>query len=199
MKMNISIDLQDIFDAQNEQAYQEGSEDLRDGSGYNLSEVIKGEIIGAILNKVSTQCIAVVMKKANEQIDSALQTAIGKAVNGIEQKAIGYAESWLNGDNVVLTDKWGKETEVTNIRSIVENAYSDTLNKRVDDNGKFTTSNYGNTTTFANYISNKHVAECVQKRMPDMSYKMDKMIKKAIDEHSSALITDKIAKVLSNA
>lgn len=197
--MNISIDLQDIFDEQNEQAYHEGSENNHGGSGYDLSEVIKGEITGAILNKVSTQCIDAVMKKANDQIDSALQAAIDKAINGIEQKAVDYADNWLNGDNVVLTDKWGKETEVTNIRAIVENAYSDTLNKKVDDSGKFTTSSYSNTTTLANYITTKHVKECVENRLPDMSRKLDKMIQKAIDDHSSQLITAKITKVLASA
>tara|TARA_R110002096_G_scaffold361653_1_gene554754 strand:+ start:63 stop:668 length:606 start_codon:yes stop_codon:yes gene_type:complete len=199
MKMNISIDLQDIFDEQNEHAYQEGSEDRCGGSGYNLSDVIKGEITGAILNKVSKQCIDAVMKKANEKIDLALQNAIDKAVLGIEQKAVDYAENWLDGDNVILTDKWGKETEVTNIRSIVENAYSDTLNKKVDDSGKFSASSYGNNTTLANYITSKHVKECVEKRLPDMSRKLDKMIQKAIDDHSSELITNKIAKVLASA
>ena len=200
MKMNIQIDLQDIFDCQNEQAYNEGSEGYTGGQGYDLSKAVKAEITNAIMDKVSSQCIDAVMKKANKRIDMALESAIEKAIKGIEQRAIEYASNWLSGDNIVLTDKWGKETEVTNIQAIVEGAYEDTLNRMVNENGKFDSSSYSSgRVKLIDYITSKHVEKCVEARLPDMSRKLDKTIQKAIDDHANELITSKVAKVLASA
>lgn len=198
MKIKVEIDLQDIFDNQNEQAYHDGSENRSGDEGYDLSKVIKDEIINAILDKVSKDCIAVVMKKANEKVEIALTNAIEKSIVAIEQQSIDYATSWLSGENITLSDKYGSKTETTSIQKIVENAYECTLNKRVDDKGKFTSSSYGTTYHLIDYICEKRIKQEVESKLPDMDYTLKNIMTDTLDKYATEMVKDKIAKVIES-
>ena len=197
MKLNITVDLQDIFDSQNEQAYYDG-ENGNCGGGYNLNDAIKNEVILAILGKVSNDCINAVMKKANEKVDVALSNAIDVAVKAIEQKSVDYATEWLENKNIKLTDRWGKVTKETSIQEIVSESFTNTLEKKVDDNGRFTDS-YGAKVRLIDYVSTKHIEKCVSERLPEMNYKLDKVIKETLDSYTTELLSKKLKGVLDSA
>ena len=205
MKLNITVDLQDIFDESNESAYELGSDDEHcfgdqppRGESYNLNEIIQNNVTNAIMEKVSKDCLDALMKKANSKIDKALDTAIEGAIIAIEDKAIQYAEKWLSGENITLTDKWGGEVKKTSIKEIVTSAYDDTLNKRVDEKGKFTNSSYGNPISLVEYVSTKHIKKEIEKRLPDMDYNLNKVMKEMIDKHTTEMLAGKLNSVLKS-
>ena len=193
MKLEITVDLQDIFDCTNEQAYYEGSENQQSVEGYDLNEHIKNAVINGILEKVSKDCLNAVMKEANEQVNAALSSAILKAVNAIEEKSIQYAESWLLGDNIKVTDKWGEVKETVSINDVITRSYENTLNREVDRDGRFTTYNG---TKLIDYISQKHVIKIVEGKVPNFDSIIDKAIKEKLDEQTTNLIARKIKSVI---
>lgn len=197
MKLNITVDLQDIFDCQNEQAYHDGAQG-NSGDGYDLNESIKNEVIGAILNKVSNDCISAVMKKANEKVDDALSSAIEKSIEMIEQKSIDYATDWLNNKNVKITDRWGNVTKETSIQDIVTESFNNTLEKKVDKNGRFS-DGYGSSTTLLKYITSEHIEKCVQERLPDMDYRLNEVIRNVLEKQTTDLLAKKLNKVIDDA
>lgn len=195
MKLNITVDLQDIFDCQNEQAYYDGENGACGESGYDLNHYIKQEVISGILGKVSKDSLDAVMKEANKRVDAALTSAIEKSVAAIEQKSIDYATGWLENKNVKITDRWGAIKEETSIQEIVQKSFTNTLEKKVDDNGRFTDS-YGAKTRLIDYVSDKHIQECIQKRLPEMDYTLDKLIKETIEKHTTEMLAKKLNSVI---
>lgn len=197
MKLNITIDLQDIFDCQNEQAYIDGQTDSSTGF-CTLNESIKNELISAILSKVSNDCISAVMKKANEKVDSALSDAIKIAISAIEQKSVDYATNWLENKNIKLTDSWGSVTKETSIQEIINESFTKTLEKKVDSNGRFTDS-CGEKTRLIDYVSDKHIQKCVSERLPEMNSKLDKIIKDTLDNYTTEILSKKLKGIMESA
>ena len=197
MKLNITVDLQDIFDFQNEQAYNDGQDGNCGDSGYNLNESIKKEIINAILDKVSQDSIKAVMKKANEKVECALSDAVSKSVKAIEQKSVDYAIEWLENKNIKLTDRWGNVEKETSIQEIINEAFTDTLQKRVDSNGRFS-NGYDAKTKLIDYVTTKHIEKCVSERLPDMDYRLNKVINEVLEKQTTNLLASKLNKVISD-
>ena len=198
MKLDISIDLQGIFDNQNLQAYQDGEEGTCGDEGYRLSDHVRQEVIQAITEKVSTDCIDAVMRKANKHIDEVLGRAIANATAAINNKALEFAGQWLDSGQIKITDKYGKETKTTTIQEIIEKGYEDALNCKVDQNGKFTTCTYDQKMSFIEYKSESRIKKLIESQMPDLNRKLGKLIRDTLDAHSSKLLTANIAKILDH-
>ena len=135
MKMNITIDVQDIFDEQNEQAYHEGEEGRCGGDGYNLKEVIKGEIINGIKQSISKDCLSAVESKSKSAIESVIAESVTKAQETISNRALEFTNEWLS-KKTVISDKWGDPVNELTISELIKQQFDNLLDKQVDSSGK---------------------------------------------------------------
>jgi len=192
MKMNITIDVQDIFDEQNEQAYREGEEGHCSGTGYNLKEVIKGEIINGIKRSISKDCLDAVESKSKSAIESVIAESVTKAQETISNRALEFTDEWLS-KKTVISDKWGDPVNELTISELIKQQFDNLLEKNVDSSGKPT--NYSGK-KLINYLTGSMVQEEVSKRFKDFNSEIDKQIKLHVESGIKEAVSNKFAEMV---
>jgi hypothetical protein len=172
MKLNIQIDIDWIEE---------------DGS---IDEEVKASIVQGVKNAISKSCMDSMEEKSKLAIDS----AILKASEKIEEKAVQFADDWLENE-VAVTDKWGDLKEKTTIKGLVKAAFNDTLNQKVDKNGKIS-NGYGGSYTLIEYLTGKRVNDVVGERMKTFGKDIDRQIKESIDKSIKDNVSDKFAQMV---
>lgn len=192
MNLNITIDLQDIFDEQNEQAYHDGESGSCGESGYNLKKVVKDEIIKGIKKSISKDCLSAVEEKSKKAIESVISESVNKAKETISDRALGFVDEWLE-KKTVISDKWGDPLEELTISELIKQQFDDLLNKNVDEQGRFT--NY-NGTKLINHLTRTKVKEEVERRMKSFNSDIDKQIKLHIESGIKETVSNKFAEMV---
>lgn len=192
MKMNISIDLQDIFDEQNEQAYHEGSEDRCGSEGYNLKEVIKGEIIKGLKNSISKDCLKAVEEQSKSAIDAVIAESVRMAKDTIADRALEFTNEWLE-KKTVISDKWGDPVNELTISELIKQQFDNLLEKTVDSDGRFTSYNG---TKLINHLTGSKVKKEVESRMSSFGKDIDKQIKAHIESGIKETVSNKFAEMV---
>ena len=194
MNMNITIDLQDIFDEQNEQAYHDGERESCGDSGYNLKEVIKGEIIKGLKNSISKDCLAAVEAKSKAAIESVIEESVKKAQETIADRALDFTNEWLE-KKTVISDKWGDPVNELTISELIKQNFDNLLEKKVDSSGEFT-DHYGAKSTLISYLTGLKVKQEVESRMKGFSNDIDKQIKAHIESGIKESVSNKFAEMV---
>ena len=197
MKLKIQIDVQDIFDHQNEEAYCAGSGEGGDSGGYDLNETIKNEIINGVKKAISKDCLAAVEAKSKSAIEQVIADSVQKAQDTISNRALEFTNDWLENE-VEITDKWGDPKEKITIKDLIKRSFDNLLEKQVDSNGKFT-SGYGGKGKLIDYLTNQRVKDEVSARMAQFGKDIDSKIKASIDKSIKDNVSDRFAQMVIGA
>ena len=192
MNLNITIDLQDIFDEQNEQAYHDGEREACGDSGYNLKEVVKNEIIKGLKNSISKDCLAAVEAKSKAAIESVIKESVNKAKETISDRALEFTNEWLE-KKTVISDKWGDPVNELTISELIKQQFDNLLEQTVDSDGRFT--NY-NGTKLINHLTGSKVKKEVESRMSSFGKDIDKQIKAHIESGIKETVSNKFAEMV---
>jgi hypothetical protein len=52
--------------------------------------------------------------------------------------------------------------------------------------------------TLVDYVSTKHIKKEIEKRLPDMNYNLNKIMKEMIDSHTTEMLAGKLSNVLKS-
>lgn len=192
MKLNITIDVQELFDNQNEQAYFDGEEGSCGDSGYNLKETIKSEIIKGLKESISKDCLASVESKSKLGIESVIEESVMKAQETISNRALEFTNEWLE-KKTVISDKWGDPVNELTISELIKQQFDNLLEKKVDNNGNPTSYNG---TKLINHLTGKMVQDVVSKRFKDFNREIDNQIKAHIESGIKESVSNKFAEMV---
>ena len=188
MKMNITIDVQDIFDDATYDA-SEGRE-----SCCNLNEVIKGEIINGIKLAISKDCLKSVEDKSKAAIESVISESVEKAKQTIESRALEFTNEWLE-KKTVISDKWGDPVNELTISELIKQQFDNLLEKTVDNNGRFS-NGFGSNCTLLQHLTGKKVEAEVESRMAKFGLDIDKQITAHIESGIKRSVSNKFAEMV---
>ena len=172
MKLNIQIDL-----------------DWMDEDG-NIDDEIKASIENGIIDRISSKCISQIEEKAQNQIE----VSMSSAQKIIENEATRFVSDWLDKE-VSVTDKWGDIVETCSIEELIKKSFDDLLNKKVDNNGQFTTSSYSGV-TLIDWLTNKKAEKIVESKLKDLSKNIDASIKRLVNEEIKKNVSNKFAEMV---
>ena len=192
VKLNITIDLQDIFDAQNEAAYYDGEREAVRGDGYNLKETIKNEIINGLKSSISKDCLEAVEKKSKSAIDSVIAESVKKAQETIACRALEFTNDWLE-KKTVISDKWGDPVNELTISELIKQQFDNLLESKVGSDGKPT--NY-NGVKLINYLTGQMVQEHVSTQFKNFNKDIDNQIKSHIESGIRESVSNKFAEMI---
>lgn len=195
MNLNITIDLQEIFDNQNETAYNDGYSDNGGSSGYNLKESIKQEIINGLKGSISKDCLKLVEEKSKAAIQEVMQESITSAKNSVEREALSFAKDWLESKKVI-TDKWGDPQKESSMRDLIKESFDKLLERKVNDRGQFCDSYASNSITLVKYLSGQMVKEEVTGALKDFRKDIDNQIKAYIESGIKESVSNKFAEMV---
>jgi len=156
----------------------------------NLDDEVQGAITNGIIERISNKCIQKIEQKANEQINLSL----GEAQKLIEDKAMAFVENWLNNE-VSVTDKWGDVVETCSISELIKKSFDNLLQKKVDKDGHFNSSSYGNT-RLIDWLTGQKVQSIVEEKLKDMSRTIDKSIEAAVRSGIKQNVSNKFAEMV---
>lgn len=176
MKLNITVEL-----------------DWLDENG-DIDAEVKHEIINGVKKSISRDCLAKVEKEASKQIDEAIAESIASARQAINQKAVQFANDWLMKE-VTVTDKWGDVKEQISITDMVKRSFDQTLEKKVDSKGNFTTDSYGGT-PLIKYLTGNLIQELVQEKIKPLQKEIDTAIVNAVNAGIRKNVSDKFAEMV---
>ena len=134
------------------------------------------------------------MKNMEEKSKQAIDKAIANASEIIGQKAVEFADEWLENE-VEVTDQWGDSKGKTSIKELIKSAFTNTLNKKVDSNGKIT-DGYGAKYKLIEYLTGKRVDDVVNERMKSFGENIDKKITASIEASIKDNVSDKFAQMV---
>ncbi|MDC9591782.1 hypothetical protein PSI23_21505 [Xenorhabdus sp. XENO-10] len=177
MKINITVDL-----------------DWLEEDG-NIDEEVKYQIIEGVKKSISRQCLDKVEKEASKQINQAINESINSAKATIEKKAIAFADEWLKKE-VTVTDKWGDVQECLTITDLIKKSFDNTLEKKVDKNGNFTSSYDG--IPLIKYLMSDRMQELVSKRVSVIQKDIDQAITNAVNNGIRENVSNKFAEMVVN-
>ena len=196
MNLNITLDIQDIFDITNEDSYKAGADGEYGGSNavLPLNEIIKSEIIEGVKRKISDSCMKQITERAQSAINKSIQASIDNAQETIEKKAIEFADDWLEKE-VTIRDKWGDDQECLTITDLIKRQFDDVMNKKVDSNGKFS-SGYGNSIPLHEYLIGSRIQKVVEEKMKGINKGIDTAIAEAVNTGIRKNVSDKFAEMV---
>lgn len=176
MKLNITVDLEWL------------------GEDGDMDAEVKHEIISGVKNAISRDCLAKVEKEASKQIGAAIEESIGAARQAIQDKAIQFANDWLTKE-VTVTDKWGDVKEQISITDMVKRSFDQTLEKKVNSKGQFTTDSYDGI-PLVKYLTGNYIQEIVQEKIKPLQKEIDAAIIGAVNAGIRKNVSDKFAEMV---
>lgn len=176
MKINVSVDVEWLEE---------------DGS---MDEEVQLSIIQGVKNAISKNCLAKVEKKASQEINTAINNSINSAQELIENKAIAMADDWLTKE-VTITDKWGDVVESVDVMTLIKKAYDKTLERSVDNNGKFSNGGYDKT-RLIDWLVKSKVESVVQDKLKGINKDIDNQITKAVNAGIRENVSNKFAEMV---
>lgn len=189
MKLNITIDVQDIFkDAQLDAA--ENPED----SGYDLRDCIKQEIIHGVKNSISSDCMKLVKQQSSKAIEQAIADSVEEAKKTIQGRALEFVNEWLE-KKTVISDKWGDPVNELTISELIKQQFDNLLERKVNERGEFSDS-YGGKMKLINYLTGAKVQAEVSSRLKDFSRDVDQAIKAHIEAGIKEQVSNKFAEMV---
>lgn len=197
MKLNITVDVQEIFDEQNEQAFRDGEQSYEGscgGEGYSLKETIKNEIIKGLKSSISSDCLKSVEVKSKSAIESVISESVNKAKETIESRALEFTNEWLD-KKTVISDKWGDPVNELTISELIKQSFDSLLERKVTRDGKFS-DGYGSDMKLINYLTGEKVKQEVESRLGDFKRDIDKQIKAYIESGIKESVASKFAEMV---
>ena len=187
MKLNIQIDVEEIFEEEIENA-QEGYE-----TG-TLKQHIQQQIIDGVKNAISTDCMKLVQEKATKEVDKAIEESIKKAQDAINSKAVAFADDWLEKEMTVF-DKWGDAQESLTIKDLIKRSFDNLMTKGVDSKGRFDPSGYG-TIPLYKYLTQNRLEDFVNKKLKDLNKDIDSAIANAVNDGIRTQVSNRFAEMV---
>lgn len=175
MKLNITVDLEWL------------------GEDGDMDEEVKHQIISGVKAAISKDCLAKVEKEASQQINAAIAESIGVAKAAIHEKAINFANEWLTKEATV-TDKWGDVKEKISITDMVKRSFDQTLEKKVNSKGQFTTDYDG--IPLVKYLTGNYIKELVAEKIQPLKKDIDTAIINAVNAGIRKNVSEKFAEMV---
>ena len=192
MKLNITVDVNDLFLSAQEDAYESGlNED--GGQQFQLTKAIEERIIDAVTSKISYDCMELVKSKSTKAIDEAIENSIKASQLAIEKKAIQFADDWLEKE-VTLKDKWGDDQECLTITELIKRSFDNLMEKKVDKSGAF--GGYNANTPLYKYLTENRVEDVVNAKLKDLNNDIDTAIANLVNAGIRKNVSDKFAEMV---
>ena len=193
MKLNITIDVNEIFEDGLEQSYLDGQNDSQDSNVFSLKESIQQKIIMGVKNSISKDCMELISKKATSEVDKAIDEAINKTQKTIEAKAVKFADDWLEKE-VTLRDEWGEDQECMTITDIIKRSFENLMDKKVNPKGQF--EGYDRTIPLYKYLTEMRVEQVVSDKLKDLNKDIDKSIADLVNAGIRTQVSNKFAEMV---
>lgn len=165
----------------------------------NLDELMKDELISGVKNAISRQCLEKVQADASKAIDGAIKTAVENAQGLIAEKVSGFVEEWLKTE-VVITDKYGDQTQKGSIRDLVKKEFDGLMNSFVNSEGKIVarSGSYGAKHSVIRFLTGETVRDVVDSELRQYKSDIDKKIKEEINSGIKRNVSDLFAQMVVN-
>lgn len=160
----------------------------------NIDDEVKHSIIQGVKDAISRDCLKKVEAEASTQIKQAIDESIASAKQLIEQRAVKVVEDWLDNE-VVVTDRYGDPVEKGKIIDLIKKSFTDLLQKKVDENGRFGNT-YGSSSTLIDWITKDRVEKVVSEKLNGLSKDIDKQIEKAVNAGIRENVSNKFAEMV---
>lgn len=171
MKLNLEIEL-DWIDEQK-----------------GLDETVKEQIIDSVVSKIQKGVTDKVEKKISDTIDLVIVAKINEKTDAMFNDFISRP--------ITLTDSYGSKVEVwDNLEALIKKRFDNFMEQKVDDQGRTTTSNYGNTYSRINYIVDKQLKDYASKFTTEAVAKVGAEIKTHVQEGLTQKLGAELMKVL---
>ena len=187
MKLNITVDVQDIF----EDAMYEAE---NGGCSSSLNEIVKKEIIEGVKNAISRDCLRSVEEKSKKAIEQAIDESVSLAKKTIQDRALQFTNEWLD-KKTVISDKWGDPVNELTISELIKQQFDNLLERKVNSKGEFD-SGYGSSMKLVNYLTGQMVKDEVSSKLKDYGRDVDKAVKAQIESGIKESVSNQFAKMV---
>lgn len=152
----------------------------------NIDEVVEERLVSGIVRKISDDVKERVEYKAEEKLQKQIDEIIGQKITETYDKML--------GEEIRVTDKWGKTKEKGTIRDLIKKRFDNAMETKVDDRGKPT--NHRSVGTRREYLINKRVESVIDKKVKELTEHIDENINKRLEENLKTEIGEKLFKTL---
>ncbi|ETK29800.1 hypothetical protein [Paenibacillus larvae] len=149
----------------------------------SLDEVVKGQIINGVVERISEQTIKSVKEDAEKRVIAKIEELITQTY-----------QSFLN-KGVTITDKWGDALrEDIKVYDLIKEKCDKWLTEMVNDQGKPSSSHYSNCWSRMEWIVNKQIHHESKRMSDDLVKRVNTEIKKYINDAVKDSIGEKLVK-----
>jgi len=158
-----------------------------------IDSAVERRIVDAVADRI--------LAKAQQKIEAEVKKSLGEIEDTIGKRAIAQIEGRINktmddwlGDDVTLTDTWGKPTWSGKLVDLIRTRFDEFWQQKVDSKG--TVGGYGKTTSRLEWVIDKRIIDIGTTFAKDLAAEVETQVKSTLSARLKAALGDELIKNL---